>query len=129
MGTFKQIEDMRDVMAAAPLMIDLGRRRPANAPSFGAGPRPVRPVVCGSPIRPGDPRLASIAGVDLATYVYVIKGAVGQGLRAGAVVARAQSAGVEPGAWSVAANGWPERLRADLSLAVHYSTLYEQARV
>jgi hypothetical protein len=75
---------------------------------------------------PTDPRLGPIAGVDLVTYVRVVKGAVTGDLRADAVVAWAQSLGVTYEAWQQAGREWPLRMRSDQSLARYYGTLYSE---
>jgi hypothetical protein len=79
-----------------------------------------------SGIEPADPRLGPIAGVDLVTYVRVVKGAVAGDLRTDAVVAWAESLGVTYEAWQQAGREWPLRMRGDQNLARHYGTLYSQ---
>lgn len=123
MGIFKQFKDMKNVVAAAPEMINQARQLQANAQSYGLAAQ----QAAGAPaIGADDPRLAPIAGVDLTTYVRVVKGAAAAGLGADGVVARAQSLGVPADAWQQAATGWPARMRGDTALAVHYGNLYGQ---
>lgn len=130
-GIFKQFKDMANVVAAAPEMIDQARQMQANAQSYNAAAQQAAGIgyASGSTIAQDDPRLAPIAGVDLPTYVRVVKAATVAGLGADGLVARAEAMGVPAEAWQQAATGWPARMRGDTALAVHYGTLYAQVGV
>jgi hypothetical protein len=127
MGIFKQLKDMRNVVAAAPDMMAQAQQTSASAQAYAAQAQAAYGVPAGygypapgapaGGIAPGDPRLTPIAGVDLTTYARISKAASQEGLTAD---------GVSAEAWHEAVTGWPARMRGDMQLAVHYGTLFGQ---
>lgn len=137
MGLFKQMKDLRNVAAAAPDMVAQAQQTAAAAQAYAAQSQAAYGMAgygaanaFGAPVATGiaadDPRLAPIAGVDLAMYARVSKAASQEGLAADGVVAKAQSFGIAAEAWQEAATGWPARMRGDTQLAVHYGNLFGQ---
>lgn len=137
MGLFKQMKDLRNVAAQAPDMVAQAQQTAAAAQAYAAQQQAAYGMTgygaanaFGAPVATGmaadDPRLAPIAGVDLAMYARVSKAASQEGLTADGVVAKAQSFGIAADAWQQAATGWPARMRGDTQLAVHYGNLFGQ---
>lgn len=124
MGFLKQFKNMANVVAATPQLLEQAQLMQAQAQTYGLAAQ--QASTSAAAIDPADPRLAPIAGVDLATYARVIKTTVSGNLGAEAIEARAGSLGVTPEAWRQAGAGWPARMRDDIGLAVHYGTLYGQ---
>ncbi|MEV8513729.1 hypothetical protein [Dactylosporangium sp. NPDC051484] len=137
MGLFKQMKDLRNMAAQAPGMVAQAQQTAAAAQAYAAQSQAAYGMngyntanAFGAPVATGmasdDPRLAPIAGVDLAMYARVSKAAAQEGLAAEGVVAKAQSFGIAADAWQQAATGWPARMRGDTQLAVQYGNLYGQ---
>ncbi|MER7009138.1 hypothetical protein ABT297_39685 [Dactylosporangium sp. NPDC000555] len=66
-----------------------------------------------------DPRLAPIAGVDLAMYARASKTAAQEGLTTAGVMTKAQSFGIAADVWQRAATGWPARMRGGMAQMRH----------
>jgi hypothetical protein len=137
MGLFKQLKDMKNVVAAAPGMVSQVQQTSAAAQAYAAQQQAAYGATgytaanaFGAPVATGiaadDPRLAPIAGVDLAMYARVSKAASQEGLNADGLILKAQSFGIAADAWQEAATGWPARMRGDTQLAVHYGNLFGQ---
>jgi hypothetical protein len=137
MGLFKQLKDLRNVAAQAPDMIAQAQQTSAAAQAYAAQTQAAYGMTgytaanaFGAPVATGiaadDPRLAPIAGVDLAMYARISKAASQEGLNADGLVAKAQSFGITADAWQQAATGWPARMRGDTQLAVHYGNVFGQ---
>ena len=137
MGLFKQFKDMRNVVAAAPGMVAQAQQTSAAAQAYAAQQQAAYGMqgygaanAYGAPVATGiaadDPRLAPIAGVDLAMYARISKAASQEGLNVDGLILKAQSFGIPAEAWNEAATGWPTRMRGDTQLAVHYGNLFGQ---
>ncbi|GAA2626529.1 hypothetical protein GCM10010399_67550 [Dactylosporangium fulvum] len=137
MGLFKQMKDLKNVVAQAPGMVAQAQQTSAAAQAYAAQQQAAygatgytaanafgAPVATG--ITPDDPRLAPIAGVDLTMYARISKAASQEGLDVNGLLLKAQSFGVSAEAWQEAAAGWPVRMRGDTQLAVHYGNIFGQ---
>lgn len=121
MGMFQQFKQLRETTAALPgMMAEVGALR--GAAENYAGQASVAAPAAGIPA--DDPRLAPIAGIDLATYAGVVKASVQAGRPAETV---AVERGLDGDSWLAAAAAWPARMTGDLALAVQYGNLYAAA--
>jgi hypothetical protein len=84
----------------------------------------------GPTIAPGDPRLATIAGVSIEQYAAISKAAATAGAAdekhpgpAGAGPRRSRARV----AWREAYDGWNARMQGDMQLATHFGHLYQAA--
>ena len=118
MGMFQQIKQLRETTAALPGVIAQAGELRTAALAYQQTSRPV----AASGLAADDPRLAPIAGVDLASYARVVKASTAGGEPAALVAAQL---GIDEAAWLAAAAGWPARMTGDMVLARQYGTIYQ----
>ena len=139
MGLFKDFKDMKDMVSAAPGMIDSANELAANAQAqaagqqaqFGAGGMGGQAYVnnlnAGINGEPSADALKPISGVTLETYTAIIKELGARGNDQSLLPEIAQSHGVKPADWEKAKEGWGARIKDDRALGSKFNTLYTTA--
>jgi hypothetical protein len=139
MGLFKDFKDMKDMVSAAPGMIDSAQQLSANAQAqaaasqaqFGAGGMGGQAYVnnlnAGINGEPTAEALAPINGVTLEAYTAVIKELGARGNDQSLLPEIAQSKGIKPADWEKAKEGWGARIKDDRALGSKFNTLYTSA--
>ncbi|BEP13055.1 hypothetical protein acdb102_13660 [Acidothermaceae bacterium B102] len=118
MGMFQQIKQLRETTAALPGVIAQAGELRNAALAYQQNSR----QLATPGLSADDPRLAPIAGVDLASYARVVKVSTARGEHASVV---AGQLGIDEASWLAAAAGWPLRMNGDMALAVEYGTVYQ----
>jgi hypothetical protein len=133
MGLFKNLKDMKDMVTAAPGLIEsanqLGAQAQAQAAAaqqFG-GQAQVNAMNTASFGEPSAAALEPIAGVDLPTYTAVVKGIAAFGYDSARLPEVAATHGISAADWAVAQAGWGERIQTDKALGNRFNVLYTQA--
>ena len=137
MGLFKDFKDMKDMVEAAPGMIDSAQQLQANAQAqaaaaqaqFGAagampGQAYVNNLNAGINGEPSAEALAPINGVTLETYTAIIKELGARGNDQSLLPEIAGSHGVKPADWEKAKEGWGARIKDDRALGSKFNALY-----
>src|SRR3978361_1793119 len=140
MGLFKDFKDMKDMVSAAPGMIDSAQQLAANAQAqaaasqaqFGAGGMGGAQAYAnnrnaGINGEPTAAALEPIAGVSLETYTAIIKELGARGNDQSLLPEIAQPKGVQPADWEKAKEGWGGRIKDDRALGSKFNTLYTSA--
>jgi hypothetical protein len=129
MGLFKQMKDMKTVVAAAPGMIEQAQQLQANAAQMqsaqfaaaqGAAPTAAATGSAGAP----DP----IAGVSLEEYARLSKTIGEQRLDEQGIEQLMSRRGYAPGTWQAAYDGWNARFKGNTALAVQFGNLYQSVQ-
>lgn len=137
MGLFKDFKDMKDMVEAAPGMIDSAQQLQANAQAqaaaaqaqYGAagampGQAYVNNLNAGINGEPSAEALAPINGVTLETYTAIIKELGARGNDQSLLPEIAGSHGVKPADWEKAKEGWGARIKDDRALGSKFNALY-----
>ncbi len=133
MGLFKQMKDMKTMVAAAPGLVDQAQQMQANAAAMqgtqgaayaGAG-------VPGGAYVPGTvdgPVLDPINGISLEEYARIAKTIGEQRLDQAGTEALVQRIGHSVADWQGAYDGWNERFKGNTALSVQFGTIYQSAQ-
>ncbi|PFG16088.1 hypothetical protein ATK74_0618 [Propionicimonas paludicola] len=133
MGLLKNLKDMKDMVAAAPGMIETANALGAQAQAQAAaatqagGQAQVNALNTASYGQPSAAALEPIAGVSLETYTAVVKGISAFGYDSDRLPEVAASMGISAADWAIAQPGWGERIQADRALGNRFNVLYTQA--
>jgi hypothetical protein len=138
MGLFKDFKDMKDMVSAAPGMIDSAQELAANAQAQAAASQAqfgapggaqayVNNLNAGINGEPSAEALAPINGVTLEAYTAIIKELGARGNDQSLLPEIAQSHGVKPADWEKAKEGWGARIKDDRALGSKFNTLYTSA--
>jgi len=134
MGLFKQMKDMKDLVAAAPGLIDQSQEMAANAQVMqqqmmaqqqAAMQQAMGQQGAAVAAQPGG--LDAIAGVDLQTYAKIVKGIAPLNYDQALLPGIAASNGVDAASWTQAHDGWNARIKADPGVASAFSAAYQVA--
>ncbi len=134
MGLFKQMKDMKDLVAAAPGMIDQSQEMAANAQvmqqQMMAQQQAAMQQAMGQQggavaAQPGG--LDPIAGVDIQTYAKIVKAIAPLNNDQSLLPGIAASNGVDAASWTKAHDGWNARIKADPGVASAFSAAYQVA--
>lgn len=131
MGLLKNLKDMKDMVSAAPGLIESANQMGAQAQAaaaqqYGAQTQ-VNAMNAAAYGEPSGEALQPIAGVDLPTYTAVVKGIAAHGYDSARLPEIAAAHGISAADWAVAQAGWGERIQADKALGSRFNTLYSQA--
>lgn len=131
MNLFKAMTDMKDMVAAAPGLIESAQQYQAHAqtlaaaaPTMGSGQAYVNAVNTQTFGEPTSEALAPIAGVTLDTYARIVKGIAPFGYDQARLPEVAAAHGVAAGDWLVAQEGWSARIQADRAVGSRFNQLY-----
>lgn len=133
MGLLKNLKDMKDMVSAAPGLIESANQMRAQAQAQAAAAQQygaqaqVNAMNATTYGEPSSEALQPIAGVDLPTYTAVVKGIAAHGYDSARLPEIAAAHGIAAADWAVAQAGWGERIQADKALGSRFNTLYSQA--
>ena len=131
MGIFKRMKDMKDMVEAAPGMVQQARQLGAQAQEYAAAQQTAAQAQMNQMAqgRPGampntgagqDP----IAGVSIELFAQISKGLAAYGYDQSKAVEVAAAKGVPADAWAEALDGWNARIATDPSVAQRFNALY-----
>lgn len=130
MGLFKDMKDMKNVVAAAPGMVDQAQQMAANAQAMQAQMMAQQqaamqqvPMANPSMAAPGG-NLEPIAGVDLTTYARIVKAIAPLNYDQSALPGIAATHGIDGASWQAADDGWNARIQGDPGVARAFSDVY-----
>jgi hypothetical protein len=140
-GLFKEFKDMKDMVSAAPGMMESAQQLSANAQAQAAAYQAqaaqmqapggaqayVNNLNAGINGEPSAEALAPINGVSLEAYTAVIKELGARGNDQSLLPEIAQSKGIKPADWEKAKEGWGARIKDDRALGSKFNTLYTSA--
>jgi|SRR5580700_7781593 hypothetical protein len=142
MGIFKQIKDMKDMVNAAPGLVEQAQQMGAQAQQMAAaqqaaaqarmaqygGPQPgafgQQAGSLGQTAGPAGPDFEPIADVSLAQFAAVTKAVAAFNYDGSKLPEIAASKGIPSYAWETACNGWNERIKSNPAVAQRYNQLY-----
>jgi hypothetical protein len=141
MGLFKEFKDMKDMVSAAPGMMESAQQLSANAQAQAAAAQAqasqmqapggaqayVNNLNAGINGEPSAEALKPINGVTLEAYTAVIKELGARGNDQSLLPEIAQSKGIKPADWEKAKEGWGARIKDDRALGSKFNTLYTSA--
>jgi hypothetical protein len=130
-GIFKRMKDMKDMVEAAPGMVQQARQLGAQAQEFAAAQQTAAQVQMNQMAQgrqvatPGtgagqDP----IAGVSIELFAEISRGLAAYGYDQSKAVELAAAKGVSADAWAEALDGWNARIATDPSVAQRFNALY-----
>lgn len=134
MGLFKSIKDMKDMVHAAPGMIDQAQQMGASAQAMQAQSMAQQQAVMGQAqahqqaaagnlqAQPGG--LDPIAGVSLQQYAVIVKAIAPLNYDQSALPGIAASHGIDGTSWQQAHDGWNARIQGDPAVARAFSDVY-----
>jgi hypothetical protein len=139
MNLLKAMGDMRDMVAAAPGLIESANQMQANAQAQGliaqqggyaqpaGGQAFVNQVNADTFGEPEPGNLEPIAGVTLERYATIVKGIAAYGYDQTKLTQVAAANGVAAGDWLAAQDGWSARIQADRAVGSRFNQLYTAA--
>ena len=134
MNLFKAMTDMKDMVAAAPGLIESAQQYQANVstqaagyPNAGFGQGYVNSVNQQEHGEPSAAALEPIAGVTLERYASIVKGIAAYGYDQNRLVDVAAQQGVAAADWLIAQDGWSARIQADRAVGSRFNLLYTAA--
>ncbi len=136
MGLFKQVKDMKNVIGAAPGLIDQANQMGANAQAMQAQGMAQQQALMG---QISDHQAAAagnrasqaggldpIAGVGLETYVEIVKAIAPLGYDQSLLPGIAASHGIDGSSWQQAHDGWNTRIQSDPAVARAFSDIHRR---
>ena len=135
MGIFKQIKDMKDMVNAAPGLVEQAQQMGAQAQQMAAAQQAAaqarmaqyggaQPGAFGQPPAPAGPDFEPIDGVSLEQFAAVGKAVAAYNYDGSRLPEIAASKGIGGYAWESASRGWNARLLANPAVAQRYNQLY-----
>jgi hypothetical protein len=128
MGIFKQIRDMKDMVNAAPGLVEQAQQMGAQAQQMAAAQRAgafgQQAGAFGQPTAPAGPDFEPIDNVSLDLFAAVTKAVAVFNYDGSKLPAIAASRGIPADAWETACNGWNERIKSNPAVAQRYNLLY-----
>ncbi len=125
MGLFKQVKQMKDVVAEAPNMVSSAmamQDAQARAAQAAAAATTATGAPAGAEAALDD---QAIAGLTLATYAAVCRAGTERGVTdVAGVAAIARERGIDQAAWEAGMNGWNARFATDPTAAMRFNTLW-----
>ena len=131
MGLFKQMKDMKNVVAAAPAMMQQGQMLAANAQAMQAAQMgQMQQAIAynqqvGQPIAPE--HLTPINGLDLPTYAWIGKQFAKAGYDQTLAPGFAAQKGISAADWEAGAAGWTARMTAIPAIGPEFRRYYDVA--
>lgn len=132
MGMFKQMKDMKDMVHAAPGMVDQAQQMAANAQVMQQQMMAQQQAAMAQAMQaqqaaaaaPATGALEPIAGVGLELYARIVKAIAPLNYDQSALPGIAASHGVDGASWQQAHDGWNARIQGDPSVAKAFSDIY-----
>jgi hypothetical protein len=131
MGLFKQMKDMKDMVAAAPGLIDQSQQLAANAQQMQAAQQAAayqqaaaHQAAAAGQLAPQPGGLDPIAGVSLQQYAVIVKAIAPLNYDQSALPGIAASHGIDGASWQQAHDGWNARIQGDPAVARAFSDVY-----
>jgi hypothetical protein len=129
MGMFKQLKDMKQMVEAAPGMIQQAQELGAQAQQMAAAQQAAAQAqmaqmtgAAGAP--PTGPDFEPIAGVTLEQYTTIAKALVAVHNDQSQVAGIASAHGVSPADWETASSAWASRIQANPAVGLRFNQLY-----
>jgi hypothetical protein len=132
-GMFKQIKDMKNVVAQTPAMVEQAQKMAQQAQQMQAAQMAAAQAqmgqMPGAPAGAVDPALLEpIAGISLERYAQLAKSIGERKLDQAGVESFVKLQGHDPEDWQKAYDGWNARFKNNMALSVQFGGLYQQAR-
>ena len=139
MGIFKQIKDMKDMVNAAPGLVEQAQQMGAQAQQMAAAQQAAAQAQMaqyqqqqaggfGQPgAAPTGPDFEPISGVSLEQFAAISKGVAAYNYDQSKLVEVAASKGVDAASWEDASRGWNDRIKANPAVAQRFNLLYRAA--
>lgn len=132
MGLFKNMKDMKDMVHAAPGMIDQANQMSANAQGMAAAQQQqaayaqaaAHQAAAAGTLQPQPGGLDPIAGVSLQQYAVIVKAIAPLNYDQSALPGIAASHGIDGTSWQQAHDGWNARIQGDPAVARAFSDVY-----
>ena len=135
MGIFKQMKDMKDMVSAAPGLIEQAQQMGAQAQQMAAAQQAAaqarmaqygggHPGAFGQQAAPTGPDFEPIDGVTLEQFAAVGKAVAAYNYDGTRLPEIAASKGIPGAVWESASRGWNDRLLANPAVAQRYNQLY-----
>jgi len=132
MGIFKQIKDMKDMVNAAPGLVQQAQQLGAQAQQMAAAQQAAaqaqyggqQPGAFGQTAAPAGPDFEPIDNVSLDQFAAVTKAVAAFNYDGSKLPQIAASRGIPEYAWESACNGWNERIKSNPAVAQRYNQLY-----
>jgi hypothetical protein len=129
MGLFKQIKDMKQVVAAAPDMVEQAQEMQKNAQQMAAAQQAQtqqaaaaqQAAIAGAATGPD---FEPIAGVSIELYAEISKGLAAVNYDQTQAPALAAAKGVTPENWAAAVEGWNARMQTNPAVGQRFNQLY-----
>ena len=140
MGMLKRMKDMRDMIEAAPGMVQQAQQLGAQAQQMaaaqqaamqaqyqaGAYPGAANQGAANQGAAPAGADFEPIAGVSLDQYVAVSKGVAAYGYDQSKLVDVAAAEGIAAPSWDLAYRGWNERIQRNPAVAQRFNQIYRE---
>lgn len=135
MGMMKRMKDMREMVNAAPGMMEHAQQMQQQAQQMGAQAQQYaaaqQAAAQGQFAQPGaaptGPDFEPIAGVSLEQFAAISKGVAAYSYDQSKLVEVAASKGVDEASWGQASQGWNDRIKANPAVAQRFNLLYRAA--
>ena len=132
MGLFKQMRDMKQMVSAAPGIVEQAQQLQVQAQQYAAAQQASTQQAAAEQqaavaAEATDADFAPIAGVSLEQYVAVSKGLAAYGYDPTKAPEVATAMGIEDHSWTQASEGWNARMRANPGVAQRFNTIYRAA--
>jgi len=124
---FKKFKDMKKMVSETPGLVEQAQKMQEQAQELQATQAAVGQPAGGAGAI--DPQLLEpIAGVTIEKYAELAKAVGDRKLDQAGIESFVQLHGLTPETWQAAYDGWNERFKGNMPLAVHFGNLYQQAR-
>ena len=126
MGLFKQMKDMKQMVAAAPEMMAAAQQAGAAAQQLAAAQaqQAQAAAAVASPSAPAPADLEPIAGVTLQVYAEVSRGLSAHGYDTAKSFDLAVARGISRDDWQAAMDGWNARMAASPAVGRAFNDAY-----
>lgn len=124
MGMFKQMKEMKQMVEAAPALVQAAQQAGEEAQRLAAATSAQQAGAgLGAPALPAA-ELAPIAGVSLDLYAEVSRGLAAYGYDTSRAAEVAARHGIGAANWDAAVEGWNARMAANPAVAREFNRLY-----
>jgi hypothetical protein len=129
MGLFKDFKDMKNMVAAAPDMIEEAQKMGANAQAMAAQQQQAAAAMMAQQQQAAagaatGPDFDPVAGVSLELYTEVAKGLAEYNYDQNMAVQIAGMKGIAADAWQTASDTWNARMKSNAAVAQRFNALY-----